>query len=254
MAISERPRFISGVWGPYFSAMIPGMWLNEGGQSATGSLVDHIIKTHVRGLEAEKEAKEAGSTVYDILNKRLAVLSEGMPFMALLARDRHVLPYFHGNRSPRADPTLRGTVSGLSLSDDLDDLAMTYLATIQGIAHGTRHIVDMMNAQGYRIDTIFTCGGLAKNPVFIQEHANATGCRIALSKEPEAVLLGAAILGAVASDRFSSPVEAMGMMSHAGAVFNPGSGIEASYHDAKHRVFIRMYEDLMAYREIMAND
>lgn len=37
--ISETPIFVPGVWGPYFSAMVPGLWLNEGGQSATGKLV-----------------------------------------------------------------------------------------------------------------------------------------------------------------------------------------------------------------------
>ena len=41
MAVAEEARYIEGVWGPYDSAMIPGFWLNEGGQSATGSLVDH---------------------------------------------------------------------------------------------------------------------------------------------------------------------------------------------------------------------
>lgn len=30
---------MEGVWGPYYSAMVPGLWLNEGGQSATGKLV-----------------------------------------------------------------------------------------------------------------------------------------------------------------------------------------------------------------------
>ena len=29
-----------------FRFQIPGMWLLEGGQSATGSLLDHIITTH----------------------------------------------------------------------------------------------------------------------------------------------------------------------------------------------------------------
>lgn len=46
MAVSDDPIFAEGIWGPYFSAMVPGMWLNEGGQSATGKLVDHIIETH----------------------------------------------------------------------------------------------------------------------------------------------------------------------------------------------------------------
>lgn len=29
------------------SAMVPEYWLTEGGQSATGSLLDHIIENHV---------------------------------------------------------------------------------------------------------------------------------------------------------------------------------------------------------------
>ena len=37
MAAARTPVFIPGVWGPYFSAMVPGLWLSEGGQSATGS-------------------------------------------------------------------------------------------------------------------------------------------------------------------------------------------------------------------------
>lgn len=39
MAVSEAPCFVPGVWGPYFSAMVPQLWLNEGGQSASGKLV-----------------------------------------------------------------------------------------------------------------------------------------------------------------------------------------------------------------------
>ncbi len=50
MAVSREARFIRGVWGPYFGAMIPGMWLNEGGQSATGALIDHVIENHAAYL------------------------------------------------------------------------------------------------------------------------------------------------------------------------------------------------------------
>lgn len=41
--ISEQPLFVPGVWGPCLSAMVPGMWLNEGGQSATGRLVSALL-------------------------------------------------------------------------------------------------------------------------------------------------------------------------------------------------------------------
>ena len=40
MALSMKERHIPGIWGPYFSAMVPGFWLNEGGQSTTGAFPD----------------------------------------------------------------------------------------------------------------------------------------------------------------------------------------------------------------------
>ena len=46
MLSSAEPVFVPGVWGPYKSAMIPGMFLNEGGQSAAGKLLDHVTTTH----------------------------------------------------------------------------------------------------------------------------------------------------------------------------------------------------------------
>ena len=36
MATTSEPCFVPGVWGPYYSGMVPGFWLNEGGQSAAG--------------------------------------------------------------------------------------------------------------------------------------------------------------------------------------------------------------------------
>lgn len=35
MAVSRDPLFIGGIWGPYYSAMVPGYWLTEGGQVNT---------------------------------------------------------------------------------------------------------------------------------------------------------------------------------------------------------------------------
>jgi FGGY-family pentulose kinase len=253
MAVSVGPKFVPGVWGPYWSAMVPGMWLTEGGQSATGALIDHTIESHARGRELADEARARGTTVYALLNARLDELAkrEGLGYAGELTRDLHVLPDHHGNRSPRADPTLRGMVSGLKLSDTADSLALLYLATVQAIAHGTRHIIDAMNAKGYSIRTVLACGGDTKNPVFLREHAEATGCPIVVAKEPEAVLLGAAMLGAVASGSHASLLGAMAAMNEAASSIQPTGGAVAKFHDAKHRVFQRMYEDQVAYRDIM---
>ncbi len=251
MAVAGEPRFIPGVWGPYFSAMIPDLWLNEGGQSATGALIDHVIFSHARSAELRDEAKMQDRTIYERLNNRLDALATNVEFPAALTNTLHVLPYFHGNRSPRADPTLRGMISGLTLGDTIDDLARLYLATIQAVAHGTRDIINALNEYGYRIDTIFACGGGTKNPVFLREHADITGCRFVLPQEPEAVLLGAAILGAVAGGAYGSVLEAMSAMSRAGQTITPSGGGIAEYHNAKHAVFRRMYEDQLAYRALL---
>ena len=254
MAVSPKPRFIAGIWGPYFSAMIPDLWLTEGGQSATGALIDHVIFSHAAAAPLQAEARRAGRTIYELLNDRLAVLAKAgcMPHPAALTAGLHVQPDFHGNRSPRADPTLTGAISGLTLSAVADDLALQYLAAIQAVAYGTRHILDEMNRKGYAIDTLLACGGGTKNPVFLREHADITGCRLVLPKEPEAVLLGSAILGAVAAGAYDSVLEAMAAMSAAGRVVTPAKGPAARFHDAKYKVFHRLHQDAMTYRRIMS--
>jgi FGGY-family pentulose kinase len=251
MAVSREPRFIDGVWGPYFSAMLPDNWLTEGGQSATGALIDHIVQNHEASPALRDHAQKSGRSAYDILNERLHHLSAATNFPAQLTGGLHVYPDFHGNRSPRADPHLRGMISGLTLSATLDDLALLYLATIQAVAHGTRHIIAAMNAKGYRIDTLLACGGGTKNPVLLREHADVTGCRIVLGRESESVLLGSAILGAVASGDHADIGAAMAAMSGAGAIIRPAGGAIARYHDAKHRVFLKMYDDHCSYRRLM---
>ncbi|HBQ18864.1 MAG TPA: ribulokinase [Myxococcales bacterium] len=251
MAVSREAKHIPGIWGPYFSAMVPGLWLTEGGQSATGALIDHVIESHARHAELVAEAKRAGTSVYALLNARLEALAASVAFPAALTRELHVLPYFHGNRSPRADPSLRGMISGLRLDGSIDALALLYLATVQAIAHGTRHIVDAMNGAGYRVDTLVACGGDTKNPVFLREHADASRCRIILPREPEAVLLGAAMLGATASEAVPDLVAAMSTMNAADRILEPAQGDVAAHHERKHRIFHRMHADQLAYRALM---
>jgi len=251
MAVSPEARWVNGVWGPYYSAMIPGMWLTEGGQSATGALIDHVLQSHARYAELESQARARNSSVYALLNERLEALAGGSKVPGALTRDLHVLPDHHGNRSPRADPSLRGMISGLKLSSTVDALALEYLATIQAIAHGTKHIIDTMNAHGYRISTLIATGGDTKNPLFLREHADATGSRLLLPKEPEAVLLGSAILAARAAGRFANVVDAMQHMSAVARVVEPNPAAR-SFHDAKQRVFLRMHDDQLAYRREMA--
>ncbi len=251
MAVSRDAKFLRGIWGPYFSAMVPGMWLTEGGQSSTGSLIDHVINDSAAAPEARRLAEERGTTVYDVLNAEVDRLASerGVP-VAELTAGLHVLPYFLGNRSPRADASLRGVVSGLGLDASLASLAVRYLAAVQAIAYGTRHIIAELNAGGYEIDAVHVCGGGTKNPVWLAQHADITGCRLDMPAEPEAVLLGAAILGAVASGVHGDVLAAMRAMGRSSRTVEPDPGSTA-YHDRKYRVFHRMYDHFLELRELM---
>ncbi|PNJ54080.1 FGGY isoform 6 [Pongo abelii] len=276
MGISKDPIFVPGVWGPYFSAMLPGFWLNEGGQSVTGKLIDHMVQGHAAFPELQVKATARCQSIYAYLNSHLDLIKKAQP-VGFLTVDLHVWPDFHGNRSPLADLTLKGMkttgylyipalaalhspssllapqVTGLKLSQDLDDLAILYLATVQAIALGTRFIIEAMEAAGHSISTLFLCGGLSKNPLFVQMHADITGMPVVLSQEVESVLVGAAILGACASGDFASVQEAMAKMSKVGKVVFPRLQ-DKKYYDKKYQVFLKLVEHQKEYLAIMNDD
>lgn len=248
MAVSRTPIMVPGVWGPYFGAMLPNWWLAEGGQSAAGALIDWTLRQSAAYADAEKEAKASGRHPHAVLNDWVARLQahEAYP-----ARHLHILPDHHGNRSPRADASARGAVVGLTLEDGHDALARLYLATLEALAYGTRHIIETMNASGHAISRVVMCGGGTKNPLLLQVHADAIGCPIHLVEDEDAVTLGAGVLAAVASGQFAS-IEAA-----AGAMVRPGGSVDtnpahAAYHDAKYRVFLELYDQGRAARAAMA--
>lgn len=254
MAISEQPLFVPGVWGPCLSAMVPGMWLNEGGQSATGRLIDHVVKGHAAYTQLQEQAQQrfpfTGENIYSYLNSHLSSMAESRSAVDLLGSSLHMWPDFHGNRSPLADPSLKGMVIGLSLSQTLDDLALLYLATVQALALGTLHILEAMKEAGHDIRTLFLCGGLSKNSLFVQIHANATGLPVVLPDQMEAVLVGAAVLGACASQDYSNIQEAMEKMAKVGKVVQPDRELR-SFYERKYKVFLSLFSHQREYQAIM---
>ena len=252
MASTRAPAFVPGVWGPYYSAMIPALYLNEGGQSAAGALIDHVIESHAAFPQLKSEVDASGVPHVVLLNRRLAEIAKerGTP-VAVLAADLHVTPDFAGNRSPLADPRMRGGVIGLGLSATLDDLALLYLATVQALAYQTRAIVEALAYDDPSISAVIACGGLSKNPLFMTTHADVLGLPIHTAQQDEAVLLGAAILGAAAGGAHESIEVAMANMNAVGETVTP-DGEVATYHAKKFKVFHRMNEDQQAYRSMMS--
>ena len=241
MAVSAKPRSIPGVWGPYYGAMMPGLWLNEGGQSATGSLLEHILDWHAEG-------RALGGDRHGVVTARIEALlaEQGPRFAAGLM----VLPDFHGNRSPLADPQARGVIHGLGMASGPDSLAELYYATALGIVFGTRHILDAMNRAGYAVDTLHLTGGHVANPLLVRLYADATGCNVVLPAEPDGVLVGTAALAAAACGLYPSLAASAGAMARSGREVAPDASL-ARVLDARYRAFLIMHEQRQHLDELL---
>lgn len=79
-------------------------------------------------------------------------------------------------------------------------------------------------------------GGAARSNLVRQVLADTTGLVIAASTSPEPVLLGSAMLGAVASGAYPDLAAAMHAMSELGAVNRPDAE-RAKWHDRRFEAF-----------------
>ncbi len=161
------------LWGPYPGAILPGDTVSEGGQSATGALLESIRRQYPQPQSHD-----------DILARIAASPEPGQSI--------HVLPDFKGNRAPFADPLMRGVIHGLPLDRDARTLDALYWRSAVGIALGTRQVMAHM---GLRPDRIALAGGQARSGLLRQLYADATGAAIHWQPE-DAVLRGTAIAAA----------------------------------------------------------
>ena len=157
----------------------------------------------------------------------------------------HVLPDFHGNRSPLADPQALGVISGLSLDASFNSLARLYERTAVGIVLGTRHILDALNASGYAIDHLHITGGHTQNALLMELYADATGCTVVTAAEADAVLLGTAMAAATAAGLYPDLAGAAAAMARAGEVRAPNPA-RTGRHARDYRVFLAMHEQRRA--------
>ncbi len=244
MVLSAEPRPIPGLWGPYFGAVLPDCWLNEGGQSASGALLDHVIRWHSAG-------GQANAAMHKRIAERVMQLRQNEGFD--LAGRLHVLPDFHGNRSPLADPHAVGVISGLTLDSSFDSLCRLYWRTAVGIALGVRHILAALNAGGYGIDTLHVTGGQIKNPLLLELYTDAVGCTVIEPGTEDAVLLGTGMVAATAAGHYRSLAAAAEGMQQGGRKRLPNPAARQRF-ERDYAVFLKMHEQRRALDEIPLGD
>jgi D-ribulokinase len=216
--------------------MVPGFWLNEGGQSAAGAAIDHLVRSHPAYDETVAAAHAARMEILEFLERRIVSRAASLGEAALLARDIHVLPEFLGNRSPFADPDARAVVAGMDLDVDIGSMERLFVAGLCGLAYGLADVVESLRSHGVESDMMVISGGAGRSPLVRQIMADTTGLNIAVPRTQEPVLLGAAMLGAVAAKSCGSIGEAMASMSAIGRLSEPAATGMADFHRIKRKV------------------
>ena len=237
MTTTRRPVFVPGVWGPYFAAMVPDAWLNEGGQSVAGAAIEHLLSMHPAAPEARRRAEDVGQSLPAMLAGLAAQAADSLSGAVALAKGLHVVPEFLGNRAPLADPQARAVIAGLGMGKDLDSLVALYVAGICGIGYGLRQIIEAQAAAGAPIERVVISGGAGRRDLVRQLLADTTGKPVLATQAEEPVLLGAAMLGGVAGGLFDDVQSAMAGMSKISRTYEPGAGAIAALHEARFRAF-----------------
>ena len=98
--------------------------------------------------------------------------------------------------------------------------------------------METQDANGAPTRTISVSGGAGAHPLTRQMLADATGRVVEIIECKEPVLLGSAMLGAVAAGAFDDLPEAMAAMSRVATRSTPSGGRTATFHAARYDTFL----------------
>jgi ribulokinase len=230
-ALSVEELHFPGVFGSFPDAIIPGLNLVEGGQVSTGSVLSWFKRNFGAGAAADAAAR--GVSVYQLLDAEAAQVPPG-------AEGLIVLDYFQGNRTPHTDSTARGAIWGLSLQSGR---AQLFRALMEGIAYGMEDILQTFRTHGFLVERIIASGGATHSPLFMQIYADVCGQPLQVTREPEASLLGSAVVAAVGAGLYPDLQSAARQMVAIERQFTPDPQRHADY-----AFFVRQYQD--TYRQL----
>jgi FGGY-family pentulose kinase len=240
LVLSERAVLGSGMLGCYPDAVIEGMFTLEGGQAATGSVVNWY-RQHLAGTES-REAERTGRNVFEILDERAAAVPPGGDGLVCL-------DYWQGSRSPIKDPRARGTLWGLTLAHGPGHI---FRSIYEATAFGTRHILEDLQRHGVSVKRVVAGGGGARSRLWLEIHADVLGQPLYVPRETEACALGSAIAAAAHAGAFRTLGEAAHAMVGIGAVVEPDPRKRALY-DFHYGKYIDTYSALRGLMHDMAD-
>lgn len=224
LVLSKQPMFSDSIWGPYNNAVIPGLYCLEGGQVSAGSIANWFLR----------EFKVGSDDPFELMMNEASAIPPG-------SKGVIALDYFQGNRTPYKDPLAKGVFYGLTLSHTR---AHMYRAIMESVAYGMRNVIENMSTDKLHINTIMACGGVTRNPLWLQIIADVCGKPINLTTQSSyAGILGCCIVAAVGNGAYKHFTDATTNMVVNKSVIQPDMNAHETYQG--------IYEDYMVlYRQL----
>jgi len=220
---------IRGICGQVDGSIIPGMLGMEAGQSAFGDVYawfQRVIVGPVRELLGEEAADE-------LAQKLIPTLSEKAAQLPVTENDAVAVDWFNGRRTPDANHTLKGAITGLNLGSDA---VLIFKALVEATAFGSKAIVERFLSEGVPIKQVIAIGGVAKkSPFVMQTLCDVLNMPIRIAASDQACALGAAMCAAVAAGVHPTMEAAQAAM---------GSGFDTTYEPRPEvvAVYAKLYQ------------
>jgi xylulokinase len=137
------------------------------------------------------------------------------------------LPYLSGERTPHADPHVRGAFVGMTLSHNRGHMTR---AVLEGVAFGLKDNLTLLREAGLPAPTeIRASGGALKSPVWSRVLADVLNVDLVTVNATEGAGVGAAILAGVGVGLWSSVPTACESAVSTGRVIRPEPNSAAAY-------------------------
>jgi xylulokinase len=176
----------------------------------------------LRDTFGERELQQvasSGGDAYDLLTDEAAGIPAGSDGLLML-------PHLTGAYSPEYNSMARGVFYGFTL---FHRRAHFVRATLEAIAFMLRRNLELIRQAGVRGQELRSTGGGARSRLWRQIKADVCGLPVLTLQNPEAALMGDAILAAVATGAYSNLEEACQEMIAIGERLSPDPQTQAVY-------------------------
>jgi L-ribulokinase len=243
--ISESEnKLVAGICGQVDGSIIPGMLGLEAGQSAFGDIYawfGKLLMWPVNNLISEMkwlDEKSRKRIMEETADQMIAELSKQAESVPVEETSVIALDWMNGRRTPDANQSLKGAITGLSLGSDTPRI---FRALVEATAFGSKMINERFISEGIRIDEVIAIGGVAKkNPFVMQIVADVLNMPIKVASSEQTCALGSAMAASVVAGVYKDIPEAQKAM---------GGGFEKEYHPdperaKKYETLFRKYKNL----------